>query len=1386
MKDLPASPLASDWATWLADAERRSLNVYQLSPERLIAEYRREREISRGYHGREILELLQNAGDAARLQGTGGKVRLMVSPLGMVMGNTGRPFDTNGVQSLQTANLSPKRQREGGVIGDKGLGFRSILNWTCAPLLSSGTLGLAFLPDHAAKQVRYLETKSDEVARRVSEEREIAGELIAPRLVFPKWISNWAAEEWKEDGLQDIATLCHSLRSEGFDTVVGMPFSSQQAFQEAVQQVDELRPEFLLLVESIAQLEIHIEGQESKLWRCHRTDNRWTICEGSLDLSSWRVTSYEGEVPCDLLDHEEKTKNRFSVTLAIAAVDQADDGFLFCYFPTEVEMPLPLLVHATLELDETRKHANDTRANCHILTVTAERIAELAEQEIACDGKDRWLGCRLVVPEGAWSSELKLLGFPDALKKSAKQRKLIPVLGGGYRTPSESKLTSGNESKWWPTRLFPEIAAVEAQKERKLAEHLGVETLTADDVLQRLLTAKNLTLKERAFSVVGLIRSKTPITGGDFSTLLCDDSGKPLPDGTQAILQPSGKLPSLPSWATIRFLHSELRLLFMDTLKPKDSRELQQLLQPFGVVEYSLSALIRPVMAEANRQVRSRPEDEAVFRRETLQFLLKIFETVGDAVPFPAEASAWLLNQVGDWVPPEKLYMGEGYGQRANITQDLYASWAEERLIAEPGQVGLESEPANLVKFLSWLGVERWPREVAAENVNGDFLISIKNGLHYPVDLGDSRFNSPNELRGAWLTNAKTVDGLPEILSHAPPEAVLAWLAFDSRSASWMGQSSEHCTLKIRPQYKQYDRSYCGDLPSYIHWQIASFPWLPTTDGSKKAPKHCLLGDRQLEILFPSPLKPDEAFMNRYGVSDEITGSFVQAGVMPGLAQLGRDQLYGLMLDVPSLSSDGKVSRTLCRWFLSNENNLFGFSGKNHERFLREGEIWGSKEGATGFYPVSELRHVDYDGLPPALLAKLSVADLPKRVGAQKVKEMLGIRPIERSEISQELVSHRRSPAHEDRAAWFERAKPFIKRLRQAQTKQAQSVGTFDRLKLVQCDELRVRMHYEEATYDHVAQEGEWFVFSESLYVLSDLDNSIDLLADAAGVAIASVFAMADGDAFAKVLRCEERSQGKLLKRMCGDSFYEEIAAAKAQPQPSYAGPIEPPAAPQLDTTGPIREEPQVESSNTGRPDTSGDGAKASGVTPLPHTPQPPPVRRPIVVRNVQRTPAKHGEGRNIVDGERCERMAEAFEAQDSSIRYALGVGHITGLDAPGFDLVSFESEGDRALFQNPSTRDWTTVQRFIEVKGRSSSTAKIELKGNELKAARKYGDRYFLYRFYEAAHGQFYVSILKNPMAAEESKETIIEVDLDRANATQRFEFVIDSDENALMAKNP
>jgi len=481
---------------------------------------------------------------------------------------------------------------------------------------------------------------------------------------------------------------------------------------------------------------------------------------------------------------------------------------------------------------------------------------------------------------------------------------------------------------------------------------------------------------------------------------------------------------------------------------------------------------------------------------------------------------------------------------------------------------------------------------------------------------------------------------------------------------------------------------------------------------------------------------------------------------------------------MPRSSPEGKGSSALCRWLIENERDLFGATGPYQEQFFRRGKVWGEREGKEDYFPLNDLRHIDEEGFPKALTENLAIAKLPKRTGKQKVKKILGINSLNRSEIIQNSISPEPSRRSEDRARWFNQAKPFVVCLRKYKADSTQSIEVFQSFKLVVCDRLRVDLVYEGKSYDHTAQEGEWFVSSTSkeLYVLGDPDDSVDLLADAVGGAIASIFGLTSGDDFAKILRCEPQSRSKLLKRM-GYGTSDEINETKPKSQEGYAGPIVPPSNEQQEC------EPDEQSTKavTAPPDKNvfepSDGPKEPPTAiPCPHIPKAPPVPKPIVITGVKpitgvkEPPDNDKSKRPGVDPNRCEEMAESFEKAQG--RYALRVGHLRGDSAPSVDLLSFDSEANRDLFGNPETRDWNKVERFIEVKGRSSSTAKIDLKGNELEAAREHGDRYYIYRLYEESDGKFHISILQNPMSAEEAKTIFVEIDLDRARDTQRFDF--------------
>jgi len=108
----------------------------------------RESEDIKGYHGREILELLQNIDDAFEkkkkenpdIKETA-KAKIDFKNNVLTISNTGTCFDKDGIKSICAGNLSTK---DSDYLGNKGTGFRSVLNWANKICIYSGGFNVKF------------------------------------------------------------------------------------------------------------------------------------------------------------------------------------------------------------------------------------------------------------------------------------------------------------------------------------------------------------------------------------------------------------------------------------------------------------------------------------------------------------------------------------------------------------------------------------------------------------------------------------------------------------------------------------------------------------------------------------------------------------------------------------------------------------------------------------------------------------------------------------------------------------------------------------------------------------------------------------------------------------------------------------------------------------------------------------------------------------------------------------------------------------------------------------------------------------------------------------------------------------------------------------------
>ncbi|MGY1593921.1 hypothetical protein ACI79D_18245 [Geodermatophilus sp. SYSU D00708] len=313
-----------------AELRRRVLAAWADSPARFREDANAEEDLVRGgYRDRLLVELAQNAADAALRAGVPGRLRLELDGDGgdvLRAANTGAPLDAAGVSALATLRASAKRDEgdtvgrsvvEGGppvqTIGRFGVGFAAVLAVSDEPALLSTSGGVSFSAARTRAEVAAVPALAEELTRR---------EGGVPVLRLP----------WPADGGPP----------EGFATEVVLPLraGTRAAVRAAL---EELEAELLLALPGLAAVDVVLDGAVRSLAVRHR-DSEADLTDGAR-TTTWRLARRTGELPAELVADrpvEERGRRGYAVTWAVPL---DGDG-------RPVPLPLPQRVHAPTPGDE--------------------------------------------------------------------------------------------------------------------------------------------------------------------------------------------------------------------------------------------------------------------------------------------------------------------------------------------------------------------------------------------------------------------------------------------------------------------------------------------------------------------------------------------------------------------------------------------------------------------------------------------------------------------------------------------------------------------------------------------------------------------------------------------------------------------------------------------------------------------------------------------------------------------------------------------------------------------------------------------------------------------------------------------------------------------------
>ena len=347
-----------------AELRRRVLAAWADSPARFREDANAEEDYGLGgYRDRVVVELAQNAADAAARAGVPGRLRLTLRERTLVAANTGAPLDAAGVAALSTLRASSKRGQAAQVtaVGRFGVGFAAAVAVSDEPRIASVTGAVRWSAAAARDAVAAVPALAGELAAR-------SGHVPVLRLPF-------GAEE---------------APPEGFATAVTLPLRDEAAVTLARRLLAETGPALLLALPALAAVEIEAGGSTRTLTASHDGDGV-TVTAGG-ETSRWRIATAQGEAGPALLagrPAEERARPAWSVRWAVPVVPGEDgdtpagrlpvgvDAVVHAPTPTGEPLELPALLLASFPLSPDRRHVAPGPLTDFLLAQAADVYAGL-------------------------------------------------------------------------------------------------------------------------------------------------------------------------------------------------------------------------------------------------------------------------------------------------------------------------------------------------------------------------------------------------------------------------------------------------------------------------------------------------------------------------------------------------------------------------------------------------------------------------------------------------------------------------------------------------------------------------------------------------------------------------------------------------------------------------------------------------------------------------------------------------------------------------------------------------------------------------------------------------------------------------------------------------
>lgn len=966
----------------------------------LIEKNNVEQRDVRGYHGREILELLQNADDAyQKLKNEGNapdcELEIDISYINNILtiSNTGTSFDEDGVKAIVQGNNSPKKK---GFIGNKGTGFRSILNWAQSVEIDSGAFHIFFSEELANKVFNDIRNEP-QIVKQLKKEPN----LYIPMLAVPQNKDN--------AGISNKTTIRIAIN----------PQKSNDEYS-VDKQLNEIDLRILLFLPNVSSIKISTDEKVIEYERAKDEESHEVLLEKKIDgniVVSESFWLFEKIIE-DYIKSGDGSKDLGMAIAIPEMIKDVNESHLYSFFPVlKTSSPFKCILHATYELDDQRNNIIENPLNYEIIK---EQIRFLFSEEVAgflVKKNDYTTLYEILAPvnPNEWCLfqqpflGFKKYGIDDFYFEQFKKAKIFRTVNDATTSLDDNpKILEGAYPKVFKGPGFENLLVeIESQNILKLIKLYSNKFKVNFNVLESDLL-ESINKHSNNWDVSEQIGVFIWWNGKKYASLpnLLKNSENEWLKYKQDCYFLVGDVGEdiIPKWSKIPALnkHYQDELLSQAELLPMVATKTNGVdKQPTHRVISQSEIFPCLVFHYIDRSTVISLVNSSVDSYETAVLFVKwLWENYNGKGWQPPESVSFHFPAVNidgkqQIESPQKIYFGDNYGNRLAeiLFDDSY------KRFPDASEFGVKQDcVADFAEFLRKFGVVFFP-------------VIAKKTLYSTTKKFDSYYQE--EVRKKEGLQSKDyvscvyempfIERLNEILKRIKTANVIEWIAKDRNLLAYVSNSlynESEASVQYKFALKKNFRELKCSVRNYILEIFNEIPWIQIGD-DRYSPREVLKGggsrinskfSKHLPIIDSKYVsKIAEELDLKFDVVGEIFNKF---DLCENPTELPSNQFYGLMLKIPSLNMGEAeaLSRTIYGIIESSDFNRKYEDSQSFRKYKAKGKIFVKYKGMLQFYEAKE------SFLPSSKIVNahnLPIVVKGQRTGNENFKRLFGCKEYE-------------------------------------------------------------------------------------------------------------------------------------------------------------------------------------------------------------------------------------------------------------------------------------------------------------------------------------------------------------------------------------------------------